>query len=621
MAYRTLYFRRDDGSKVGRYFIFDTAAELLTSTLIVGDIAYTVDTKAWYVADTPTSFTSFGAGGAVGDVVGPASSTDNALVRYNGTTGKLVQNGVITMSDTGDLNQTAAGLSNYYLNSTGSDSDGGRAVSLTFAGKRANSTINNLVGIYTSHDGTANDDKAKVQIFLNDGNDGAFPSVEALNLKSTVATVATPLNVNNSLAASVAVVVKGAASQSANLQNWSNSTPKVLSSVNSVGEFTKSETATSSGALNNEMFGAGAGRAITSGDANSLFGATAGGLIEDGGFNTAVGENALGANISGNFNTAIGSRAADDYTGSNITAVGASALTATTGTGNMGIGYLAGTVNITGARNTYLGNETGSGVTTNLNESIAIGFGAQVTASNQLVIGSGTEEITDAYLGSGVTDASPSGTTLNATGGEGTDIAGAAITIAGGKGTGSAAGGSILFKTSDAGSTGTTLQSLTTKLTLAASGKLTTTRGVVFEGSANNRAVNNRILYGATTDAATAVELTFDGAAGSGATNRIAVPTDTSLSIVLNIGVKQAASANAKQMLRQVVITNNGGTTALSGTPIALGTDTGDAGLATVTTTITANNTDDCLKVEVNGVVGTNLRYTCFVVSTETLYA
>jgi len=40
---------------------------------------------------------------ATGDVVGPASSTDNALVRFDSTTGKLVQNGQITESDTGDL--------------------------------------------------------------------------------------------------------------------------------------------------------------------------------------------------------------------------------------------------------------------------------------------------------------------------------------------------------------------------------------------------------------------------------------------------------------------------------------------------------------------------------------
>jgi len=56
MAYRTLYFRKEDGSKAARYFIFDTAAELLTSTLVVGDIAYTVDTKAYYIADSTTTW-------------------------------------------------------------------------------------------------------------------------------------------------------------------------------------------------------------------------------------------------------------------------------------------------------------------------------------------------------------------------------------------------------------------------------------------------------------------------------------------------------------------------------------------------------------------------------------
>ncbi len=39
----------------------------------------------------------------VGDVDGPAFSTDNALVRFDGVTGKLIQNGVILESDLGDL--------------------------------------------------------------------------------------------------------------------------------------------------------------------------------------------------------------------------------------------------------------------------------------------------------------------------------------------------------------------------------------------------------------------------------------------------------------------------------------------------------------------------------------
>ena len=41
-----------------------------------------------------------GSGGGGGDVVGPASSTDNALVRFDSTTGKLIQNSVVTVADT-----------------------------------------------------------------------------------------------------------------------------------------------------------------------------------------------------------------------------------------------------------------------------------------------------------------------------------------------------------------------------------------------------------------------------------------------------------------------------------------------------------------------------------------
>jgi hypothetical protein len=42
-------------------------------------------------------------GGGGGDVSGPGSSTDNAVVRWSGTTGTLIQNSVAILSDTGDL--------------------------------------------------------------------------------------------------------------------------------------------------------------------------------------------------------------------------------------------------------------------------------------------------------------------------------------------------------------------------------------------------------------------------------------------------------------------------------------------------------------------------------------
>jgi hypothetical protein len=42
-------------------------------------------------------------GGGTGDVVGPASSTDNAVARFDGTTGKLVQNSSFVVNDSGEV--------------------------------------------------------------------------------------------------------------------------------------------------------------------------------------------------------------------------------------------------------------------------------------------------------------------------------------------------------------------------------------------------------------------------------------------------------------------------------------------------------------------------------------
>lgn len=71
------------------------------------------------------------------------------------------------------------------------------------------------------------------------------------------------------------------------------------------------------------------------------------------------------------------------------------------------------------------------------------------------------------YVGAGgTTAAAPASVVVNATGGSGTDIAGASLTLAGGKGTGDAAGGSVVIQTSDPGASGTTLQTLATRVTV-----------------------------------------------------------------------------------------------------------------------------------------------------------
>lgn len=82
-----------------------------------------------------------GVGGS-GDVVGPASSTDNALARFDATTGKLLQDGVVTESDSGAI----AGV-------TQLDVDNLRVDGNTISSTNANGNINltpNGTGIVVS---------------------------------------------------------------------------------------------------------------------------------------------------------------------------------------------------------------------------------------------------------------------------------------------------------------------------------------------------------------------------------------------------------------------------------------------------------------------------------------
>lgn len=55
------------------------------------------------ISNSITGGNSSGVSGGSGDTVGPSSSTDNALVRFDGATGKLIQDGVVVESDAGAL--------------------------------------------------------------------------------------------------------------------------------------------------------------------------------------------------------------------------------------------------------------------------------------------------------------------------------------------------------------------------------------------------------------------------------------------------------------------------------------------------------------------------------------
>jgi hypothetical protein len=67
---------------------------------------------------------------ASGDVVGPGSATDNAIARFDLTTGKLIQNSAVTIADTSgymtfpDLARILWGAGNSYITATGTASTG-----------------------------------------------------------------------------------------------------------------------------------------------------------------------------------------------------------------------------------------------------------------------------------------------------------------------------------------------------------------------------------------------------------------------------------------------------------------------------------------------------------------
>jgi hypothetical protein len=95
-----------------------------TTDLDLGEIAInTFDGKAYIKQDVlgVETIVQLGGGGGSGDVTGAASSTDNAITRFDGTTGKIIQNSVATLSDTGVLTTLGATLDYMQIDTTATE--------------------------------------------------------------------------------------------------------------------------------------------------------------------------------------------------------------------------------------------------------------------------------------------------------------------------------------------------------------------------------------------------------------------------------------------------------------------------------------------------------------------
>lgn len=91
------------------YYSTTAAAAPSAGNLANGELAVNItDGKLFYKDNGGVVRVLATAAGSAGDVVGPGSSTDNALVRFDGTTGKLVQNSAGVLDDSGNLSGIAA---------------------------------------------------------------------------------------------------------------------------------------------------------------------------------------------------------------------------------------------------------------------------------------------------------------------------------------------------------------------------------------------------------------------------------------------------------------------------------------------------------------------------------
>jgi hypothetical protein len=363
-----------------------------------------------------------GGGGGSGDVVGPASATDNQIVLFDSTTGKLIKaatttgllkasTGVIAAAVSGtDYAPATSGSANQLLASNGT---GG------FTNLTTGTGVVTALGVNTGSSGA---------FIVNGGALGTPLSGTVTNLTGTAS-----ININGTVGAttpSTGAFTTLSASSTVSGTGFSTylaSPPAIGGTTAAAGSFTTLSatgnvtlgdavgdtlTVNATATFNNAdatIYGVRVGRGAGAVATNTAVGASALAANTTGdntaiGYQsqyagaTGIGNTSIGIyslyNNTGNYNTALGNTALGNaaVTGSNNVAVGVQALQAnTTASNNTAVGYRAGYSNTTGTslvamgRNAALSNTTGNDIT-------AIGRDAlysNTTGASNTALGSG----------------------------------------------------------------------------------------------------------------------------------------------------------------------------------------------------------------------------------------
>jgi len=192
------------------------------------------------------------------------------------------------------------------------------------------------------------------------------------------------LSVNTGATTTVGAVIRGVASQTANLQEWQNSAGTVLAKIDATGKLTS----TVDVSINGYVIGKGA---ATTGTSNIAFGQLALASNTTGSGNFAIGVGVLQSNTTGNNNFALGANSLiNSTTGDLNMALGSGIMYyLTTGAYNVGIGYGALSGATTGYENLSIGISSLTSTTTGFRNT-AIGQGAgylNVTGSSNVFLG------------------------------------------------------------------------------------------------------------------------------------------------------------------------------------------------------------------------------------------